>query len=89
MKPQEEIVYREIGKRIRDARKKKRITQSDLRKEVDIARATIANIELGRQSVSVYHLVLIAIALDCNISDIVGDDLPKKIKTMRQKISSF
>ncbi len=57
-------IYKILGKRIRDLRKGLGRTQDQLAKQVGISRASLANIEGGRQQVLVHHLVGLAAALD-------------------------
>ena len=56
-------IYENLGKRIRDLRKSLRQTQEQLAQQVGISRASLANIEAGRQQVLVHHLFGIAAAL--------------------------
>lgn len=53
-------IYRNLGIRIRDLRKGLRLTQDQLAKQVGISRASLANIEAGRQQVLVHHLLALA-----------------------------
>jgi transcriptional regulator with XRE-family HTH domain len=64
-------VYRHIGAVIRDRRKKfkPRWTQEKLAKRVGISRASLANIETGRQSVLVHQLYAFAEVLELSPSD--------------------
>ena len=55
--------YREVGQGIRRYRKIARRTQAQLAAEVGLSRASLANIEAGRQQVLVHHLYVIADAL--------------------------
>lgn len=57
-------IYKNLGKRIRDLRKSLGSTQDQLAKRVGISRASLANIEAGRQQVLVHHLFALANALD-------------------------
>lgn len=57
-------IYRNLGKRIRGLRKGLGRTQYQLAKQIGISRASLANIEAGRQQVLVHHLFGLAIALD-------------------------
>lgn len=61
-----ESVYRHIGAVIRRGRRKfkPRLTQAALAQRVGISRASLANIETGRQSVLVHQLYALAAALD-------------------------
>ena len=63
-------VYQHIGGLIRQRRKTfKKWTQEKLAKRVGISRASLANIETGRQSVLVHQLYAFAEALDLTPSD--------------------
>jgi transcriptional regulator with XRE-family HTH domain len=66
-----ESIYRHIGAVIRARRKKfkPRWTQEKLAKRIGISRASLANIETGRQSVLVHQLYAFAAALDLSPSD--------------------
>jgi transcriptional regulator with XRE-family HTH domain len=58
-------IYKNLGRRIRALRKESlRLTQEQLAKRVGISRASLANIEAGRQQVLVHHLFALASALD-------------------------
>jgi transcriptional regulator with XRE-family HTH domain len=59
-----EALYREVGSRIREQRQRLEMTQLRLADEVRFTRASIANIELGRQKLLLHTLVDIAAALD-------------------------
>jgi transcriptional regulator with XRE-family HTH domain len=61
-----ESIYRHIGAVVRKGRKKfqPRLTQEALAQRVGISRASLANIETGRQSVLVHQLYALAAALD-------------------------
>ncbi len=62
MKPKD--VYREVGWHIRRYREGTHRTQAQLAAEIGISRASLANIEAGRQQVLLHHLYAIANALD-------------------------
>ena len=53
-------VYRNLGNRIRSLRKGLGFTQDQLAKQVGISRASLANIEGGRQQVLVHYLFALA-----------------------------
>ncbi|MDI9636215.1 helix-turn-helix transcriptional regulator [Oscillatoria laete-virens NRMC-F 0139] len=59
-----QVFYQELGRRIRDARKKGRLTQEALATKVSLTRTTVTNIEKGRQQLLVHTLVDIADALN-------------------------
>ena len=56
--------YRELGRRIKDARKKSCLTQEALATKISLTRTTVTNIEKGRQQLLVHTLVDIAEALN-------------------------
>jgi transcriptional regulator with XRE-family HTH domain len=59
-------LYRGIGALIRDHRKRIKLTQEKLSQQVGISRASLANIEGGRQQVLVHQLCNLASALGVN-----------------------
>ena len=56
-------IYRNLGTRIRNLRNNLRRTQDQLARQIGISRASLANIEAGRQQVLVHHLFSLASAL--------------------------
>ncbi len=74
-----EPVYRVIGSIIRGHRRRLEWPQQLLAARLGISRATLANIETGRQRVLVHQLYAFAEALKLNPSDLLpplGDDQP-------------
>ena len=57
-------IYMEVGRRIRRYRGGAHRTQAQLAAEIGISRASLANIEAGRQQVLLHHLYAIADTLD-------------------------
>ena len=53
-----------IGKNLRRFRMAARLTQDEVASNIGVSRATIANMETGRQAMSAYQLVRIARALN-------------------------
>lgn len=66
-----ELIYQHIGEVIRTRRQalKPRLTQEALAQRVGISRASLANIETGRQNVLVHQLYALAEALGLQPSD--------------------
>ena len=60
----EEVIYGEIGRRIKRFRKVAGQTQAQLASRIGMSRASIANIEGGRQNFLLHYLYAIAAALD-------------------------
>ena len=57
-------IYKEVGHNIRRYRNGAHRTQEQVAAETGMSRASLANIEAGRQQVLVHHLYAIAAALD-------------------------
>lgn len=58
----EEQIYKELGETIASFRKSNKLTQTELAEKVSMSRASIANIEVGRQKVFVHQLYIFALA---------------------------
>ena len=56
-------LYSEVGKRIREAREKRGLTQADLASAIALTRSSITNIEQGRQRLLLHTLCEVAVAL--------------------------
>src|SRR6266540_2423008 len=63
--------YEDVGRRLRRARLAAGLTQQELAVAVDLSRASIANMEAGRQPFPVYTLVLLARALKVPIVELL------------------
>src|ERR1700683_648546 len=72
-----EPIYKTIGGIIRQRRRRLELAQTKLAARLGISRATLANIETGRQRVLVHHVYAFAEALDIKPSDL----LPQVNKT--------
>lgn len=72
-----EPIYKTIGAIIRQRRRRLELPQAELASRLGISRATLANIETGRQRVLVHHVYAFAEALDIKTSDL----LPQVNKT--------
>jgi len=57
-------IYEAVGKKIRNFREKDHQTQAQLAGQIGISRASLANIEAGRQQVLLHHIFAIAEALE-------------------------
>jgi transcriptional regulator with XRE-family HTH domain len=74
--------YKELGSRIKDARKKIQLTQEHLAEKVFLTRTTVTNIEKGRQQLLVHTLVDIAKALHVSIDDLLPIQQSKSINEL-------
>jgi transcriptional regulator with XRE-family HTH domain len=65
-----ELLYRAVGRKIREARERSsgKITQQGLAARIGISRASVVNIEAGRQRAPLHLLWGIADALDTDLS---------------------
>ena len=64
-----EDIYKVVGRNIRRRREALKQTQAHVAVVAGISRASVANIEAGRQQVLVHHLYGIASALSCEPSE--------------------
>lgn len=62
MRPED--IYKEVGQNIRRYRVRAHRTQAQLAAEIGISRASLANVEAGRQRVLIHYLYALAEALD-------------------------
>ena len=68
--------FREIGMRIRDARKKKKLTQAALADMVGIAHSHMSDIERGETKLGVDILIRISETLEVSTDWILRADIP-------------
>jgi transcriptional regulator with XRE-family HTH domain len=69
------ILYSQIGEKVRSLRTTMSLNQEDLSKKVGMTRSSIAQIEAGKQAVSVYTLYKLGEALNKPITDILPTSL--------------
>ena len=60
-----------IGKKIREARKAKGLSQEDFAAEAGLGRTYMGRIERGEQNVSIQNLIRIAITLRVEVNELV------------------
>lgn len=75
-----------IGKRIRDAREQKGLTQMKLAELVGLSTIAISNIEIGKSSPNLKNITIIAEILDVSIDMLVADKNSNKYKEHVQEI---
>ena len=78
-------LYKELGQRVKERRKSIDLTQEQLSTQIGISRASIANIEAGRQLVFVHHLFAIAQVLGVD-SVAMLLPLPKKGRQIEESL---
>lgn len=69
----EEILYSEIGNLIKKTRLLRKLTQADLSDKVGLTRASITNIERGKQKISIHTLYLIADVLNISPQSLIPE----------------
>lgn len=74
-----EPIYKQIGKIIRARRRVLDKAQELLAQEVGMSRATLANIETGRQRILVHQIYAFAKALNLKLSDLLPEHLPSRL----------
>ena len=78
MKRSLHIDYREaLGKRIRELRKAKKLTQQKLADLADVELSTLNRAELGKAALSVTNLIAISEALEIHPKELWDFPLPK------------
>jgi transcriptional regulator with XRE-family HTH domain len=71
-------IYEALGRAIRAKREERRMTQGELADLVELSRASVTNIELGRQSVLVDQLCRFARALEVQPADLLQCAPPRR-----------
>ena len=66
----EQQFYKKFGRNIKDLREKAGLTQDQLAKKLDLTRASVSNVEVGKQSVLAHRIPDFARALDVQIADL-------------------
>ncbi len=67
----EQDFYRDVGRRVRETRKKIGMTQKFLASRVSLSRASVTNLEMGRQKLMLHTLVDIATELRVAPDDLI------------------
>ena len=71
MRPTNDAFYRLVGERIAEARRRRQLTQKGLAPAVGLSRASVANVEKGRQAVALHVLVKFSQALGVPVTDLI------------------
>jgi transcriptional regulator with XRE-family HTH domain len=66
-------LYLQLGANVTTARRRRNLTQTDLATAVGLARASICNLETGRQRVPLHTVIAISQALGVQLADLLGD----------------
>lgn len=84
-----ENIYVEFGRRVLHERTRAGWTQQDLCGQVGLTRASIANIETGRQRVLLHQMLLFAEVFCVDPSDLIPVDLAPKSTGTRLREENF
>lgn len=66
--------YRRLGIRIKQARRAKELSQTNLAQMIGCTRTTMVNIERGHQQINVHLIILICNALDLPLQELLNQD---------------
>ena len=69
-----DALQRRVGARVRELRADRGLTQLRLAERSGISRPSVANVEVGRQNVSLRQLCALALALDVGVEDLLAGD---------------
>lgn len=69
-----EALQQRVGARIRELRAGRGLTQLRLAERSGISRPSVANVEAGRQNVSLRQLCALALALDVGVEELLAGD---------------
>ena len=75
-----------VGYRLRRARVEKNLTQEELALHVGISRASIANIERGHQTITVYVLYKLATQLGTSLSVFFPEDVANPVGPLKLEL---
>lgn len=80
--------YRLVGERIAQARHRRQLTQKGLAPAVGLSRASVANVEKGRQAVALHVFVKFSEALGVPFGDLIPSDRDVAASSeIRQRLS--
>jgi transcriptional regulator with XRE-family HTH domain len=81
MKTEDFPLYEALGREIRARREASKLTQGELAHLVNLSRASVTNIELGRQSILVDQLYRFADALGVSPPELLSAEVSRKTET--------
>lgn len=67
------LLYKHLGITIKNRRQELGLTQDQLARHLDISRASIANMETGRQKILIHHLYRLAEKLDTKVTALLPE----------------
>lgn len=85
MRINENLLYQQIGERIRQQRVRVNLTQEQLAEAIGVLRTSITNLEAGRQRVPLHVLYELCVVLDVDLTEI----LPKQEEIIQISLESI
>ena len=70
MAAEEDIILSQFGKRVRELRRKKKLSQEDVGLEADLEQAYISDVELGRRNISLRNIQALAKTLGVTLAEL-------------------
>lgn len=83
------VFYETLGKRIRQARDERNISQGEMARAVGLSRTSITNIEKGRQPIQVHVLMKIAETLSVNLNALLADKQFRNDKEKKTNLRKY
>lgn len=83
------MFYEALGKKIRQTRDERNISQAEMARAIGLSRTSITNIEKGRQPVQVHILVKIAETLNVNFSTLLIAEKPQNDKDKKTNLKKY
>jgi transcriptional regulator with XRE-family HTH domain len=89
MPVQPERFYIEVGRRIQGLRSSKGLTQAELGLRLDppVTRASVANLESGRQRLLLHTFVQLAAILECELLDLVPASDEARVRDLQSDVA--
>lgn len=81
------MIEMNIGKRIQELRKKKKLTQAQLAERIGLSTNHVSALERGKYNIKLETLVLIMNELECSADDIFCDELKNGYKIKASRLS--
>lgn len=79
-----QLLYREFGLALGLARRRRHLSQEQFGAKVGLSRASVTNVERGRQPVQLHQLYLFAAVLEINVSKLLPPELSSHTGTQSE-----
>lgn len=83
------MFYEALGKKIRQARDERNISQAEMARTIGLSRTSITNIEKGRQPIQVHVLVKIAETLGVNLATFLVVERSRSGKDKKSNLKKY